>query len=85
VSHLSGGEHRALALAHVDTSDKRVFLLDEPLSALDARRTEEAVARIRGIHGRTGTTLLLAVPSACVDAAGCSGSSSDVLERTGDP
>jgi ABC-type sugar transport system ATPase subunit len=55
---LSGGERQRVALARALVREPDVFLLDEPLSNLDAELRVETRAELRALHDRVGTTML---------------------------
>ncbi len=55
---LSGGQRQRVALARAIVRSPRVFLMDEPLSNLDARLRVSMRAQIRRIHDQLGTTTI---------------------------
>lgn len=53
---LSGGQQQRVALARSIVTSPKVLLLDEPLSAIDAKLRKSLQARIREIHQELGLT-----------------------------
>ncbi len=53
---LSGGQRQRVALGRAIVRDAKVFLLDEPLSNLDAKLRVQMRAEIIKLHERIGTT-----------------------------
>lgn len=59
VDRLSGGERQRVALARLLMSQAKLWLIDEPLSALDPNRAQQAIATLtRAARGR-GVTLVV--------------------------
>jgi multiple sugar transport system ATP-binding protein len=54
----SGGEAQRVALARTLITDPGAFLLDEPLSNLDAKLRKEMRAEIDALHGRLASTFV---------------------------
>ena len=57
-AQLSGGQRQRVALGRALVRQPAVFLLDEPLSNLDAKLRAGMRAEIARIHARTGTTMV---------------------------
>ena len=57
-AELSGGLRQRVALGRAMVCQPKVFLLDEPLSNLDARMRAEMRAEIGELHQRLGTTMI---------------------------
>jgi sn-glycerol 3-phosphate transport system ATP-binding protein len=57
-SELSGGQRQRVALARATVKDSDVFLLDEPLSNLDAQLRVSARESLMDIHQRYGQTMV---------------------------
>jgi multiple sugar transport system ATP-binding protein len=55
---LSGGQRQRVAMGRAIVREPRVFLMDEPLSNLDAKLRVETRANIAGLQARLGTTTI---------------------------
>ncbi|MGC6767100.1 ABC transporter ATP-binding protein [Enterococcus sp. LJL51] len=56
--HLSGGQRQRVALARAIVREPKLFLLDEPLSNLDAKLREQTGALIRQVHDQLEATTI---------------------------
>lgn len=55
---LSGGQRQRVALARAIVRDPKVFLLDEPLSNLDAQLRADTRVQLQALHQRLGATFV---------------------------
>jgi multiple sugar transport system ATP-binding protein len=55
---LSGGQRQRVAMGRAIVREPKVFLMDEPLSNLDAKLRVETRANIAGLQARLGTTTI---------------------------
>src|SRR6266480_6375642 len=55
-ANLSGGQRQRVAMGRAIVRDPAVFLMDEPLSNLDAKLRVQMRADIAGLQARLGTT-----------------------------
>jgi multiple sugar transport system ATP-binding protein len=54
----SGGESQRVALARTIVTNPAVFLMDEPLSSLDAKLRVDMRTELKGLHHRLGATFV---------------------------
>ncbi len=59
ITQLSGGQRQRVAIARALALEPKLFLLDEPLSALDAKLREEMQVELRELQARLGVTTIL--------------------------
>lgn len=57
-SHLSGGQRQRVALARAMVKKPEVFLMDEPLSNLDAKLRTQMRIELTTLHKQLGTTFI---------------------------
>jgi multiple sugar transport system ATP-binding protein len=55
-AHLSGGQRQRVAMGRAIVREPRGFLMDEPLSNLDAKLRVDMRASLQQLHGRLGVT-----------------------------
>ena len=58
VERLSGGEMQRVSIGRAIVRDPQVFLMDEPLSALDAKLRESLRVELKALHNELGATFL---------------------------
>jgi len=58
VERLSGGEMQRVSIGRAIVREPRVFLMDEPLSALDAKLRESLRVELKKLHNNLGATFL---------------------------
>jgi ABC-type sugar transport system ATPase subunit len=57
-AQISGGERQRVALARAIVREPKVFLMDEPLSNLDARLRIEMRSELKRLHGKLGISTI---------------------------
>jgi multiple sugar transport system ATP-binding protein len=57
-AHLSGGQRQRVAMGRAIVREPKAFLMDEPLSNLDAKLRVEMRASLAQLHGRLGVTTI---------------------------
>jgi spermidine/putrescine transport system ATP-binding protein len=85
---LSGGQRQRVALARALVKRPRLLLMDEPLSALDARLRESMCSELAQLQRRTGVTFMMVTHDqneALSMATRCGVMEAGVLRQVGSP
>src|SRR3954453_3305336 len=62
-ANLSGGQRQRVAMGRAIVRDPRAFLMDEPLSNLDAKLRVQTRTALSRLHERLGTTTIYVTPT----------------------
>ena len=66
-SELSGGQRQRVALARAIVCEPRVLLLDEPLSALDAKLRHQMQIELKRLQKKLGITFIFVTHDQCTE------------------